>query len=360
MQTNFNLPSVLPGTLQDLPPKWAHLCLNILNFVRHQLQVDLQNQSLLLAVSGGVDSLSMLLIFKALQQKLNLKLEVAHLDHGLRPGSQREAQWVAAVSRQLGLPCHVRQVSLSGSRHSLEEKGRQARYAFFSELLEQQNLHYLALAHNQNDLAEDQLLRLLRGCGWPELGGMPGYDPKRRLLRPLLLQPRCKLEALLRELGVGHMEDESNASDKYTRNRVRHHLIPLLEQENSGYLEHSKTLWRLAWADQAFWNDYLPDFRPDFRDAEVSISLELAARQGEAVSLRIYRQCLLHLAEINGRKPFFTPAAQLFEINKAVKRRKCGQGSGIMRIQFPGGAEVSVENKEIVFRWKSAAGKHSP
>ncbi len=366
MQSEFNPPAVLPLTLQEMPPKWAHLTLEVLNFINNQLGLNLQNRGLLLGVSGGVDSVSMLLMFKAVQQKLNLKLEVAHLDHGLRPSSRQEAEWVAALCCRLGLPCHLRRVDLGSGERALEEKGRQARYAFFRETREQSGLDYLALAHNLNDLAEDQLMRLLRGCGWPELGGMPGFDPRRGLLRPLLLQPRRKLEQMLAELGVGHMEDESNQSDKYTRNRVRRQIVPLLEQENQGYLKHAETLWKLAWADQAYWDGYLLSFKPDIRKAaescgqsshhvEVAIALDAAAARSEAVSLRLYRQCLLCLAEANGVAPFFTPAVQLFEINRAVKRRKTGQGSGVMCIQFPGGAEAVVAGREIIFRLNQKA-----
>ncbi|MBQ4132540.1 MAG: tRNA lysidine(34) synthetase TilS [Desulfovibrionaceae bacterium] len=354
MSHDYILPPFAPQSLGQMPPKWAHLCLDISNFINNYLGLSLKNRRLLLGVSGGADSVSMLLIFKALQSKFNLKLEVAHLDHGLRSSSSLEAEWVAGLSRMLGLTCHVRRLELGKRERGLEEKGRQARQEFFDELRTRRNLEYIALAHNQNDLAEDQLMRMLRGCGWPELGGMPALDPKRRLLRPLLLQPRRRLEQFLSELAIGHMEDESNASDEYTRNRVGHHLIPLLEEENTGYLEHAKTLWKLAWADQDFWDSYLPAFSPVLRDGTVTIELNELYGQGEAVALRIFRQCLTQLAQLNNLPPFFTPAPQLFELFQAVQRRRNGQGSGVMRLQFPGGAEAAVERQELVFRLSNA------
>lgn len=352
------LPNIIPLSIQELPPKWAHLSLEVAAFIEKTLCIELKGKGVLVAVSGGVDSMCMLILLKALQKKLNLSLEVAHLDHGFRPSSSQEASWVKSLCKNMNIPCHLKQMCDTYDTNDdkkectttgLEEKGRNWRYTFFEAVRKKQNLDFIALAHNLNDLAEDQLMRMLRGCGWPELGGMLGFDSKRSLVRPILMQPRTLLQEMLEKLHIPCIVDESNSDNRFMRNRVRMNLIPQLTQENTGYLEHVKNLWNMAQWDQVFWTDYLSQLNIVIKDNQLMLPFSVALLHPEAARLRIFKLCLQKLSELLNVPPFFTPAPQLFEINQAISRRKMGQGSGIMRIQFPGGAEVVVEKKEIIF-----------
>lgn len=376
----LSLPSVplnMPQTLQQLPPRVAHKALQVGNFIGDQItgdcgtleadfvraQTALQGKGVLLAVSGGADSLCLLLIFKALQAKFDLRLEVCHLNHGLRPSASLEAQWVSELCQHLCLPCHIFSVNIKqlteakNSELALEEAGRKARYAFFEQTRKAGQLDYVATAHNLNDLAEDALMRLLRGCGWPEFGGMPAFDPRRKLLRPLLLTPRVTIEQMLEECALVWLEDESNASDHYLRNRVRRHILPLFLRENPGFLNHVQTLWQLARADEFYWQNSLKtlqkaqEYKADNRVLPHSLDLPLKLLQGQpkAVRLRLYRVYLNKLAALFTERRFFAPASQLFELDRAVQRRLSGQGSGVMRLQIAGGAEVVVDKGKIVF-----------
>ena len=402
----LSLPSVplsMPQTLQQLPPKAAHLALQVAHFAGSQINGDfgpfkahcppsetaLQGKGVLLAVSGGADSLCLLLLFKALQVKFNLRLEVCHLNHGLRPSAALEAQWVEDLCQHLHLPCHTSSVNIKelteakNSDLALEEAGRKARYAFFEQTRRAGQLDYIATAHNLNDLAEDALMRLLRGCGWPEFGGMPAFDARRGLLRPLLLTPRASIEQMLKNCALSWLEDESNSSDHYLRNRVRRHILPLFLKENTGFLQHVQTLWQLARADEFYWQSSLKtlqeaqepktgneaDCGTDKVDSgpangafsgtgsgdlpcppRLCLPFKLLRGQAKAVRLRLYRVYLNKLAALFPEQQFFTPAKQLFELDRAVQRRLNGQGSGLMRLQTAGGAEVVVEKGQIVFR----------
>jgi tRNA(Ile)-lysidine synthase TilS/MesJ len=113
-------------------------------------------------------------------------------------------------------------------------RARKARYAFFEKARIAAGAGYVAVGHTQNDLAEDVVLRLVRGCGWPALGGMPAFDPDRNLVRPLLMTSRARIAAFLAETGVRTVEDASNADPAFRRNRVRHRVLPLLLAENPG------------------------------------------------------------------------------------------------------------------------------
>lgn len=120
-------------------------------------------------------------------------------------------------------------------------------------------------------------MRLVRGSGWPGLGGMKAVEPARRLLRPLLGTPRAELEAFLRSLGVDWIEDASNRSDAFRRNRMRNHVIPLLKAENPSFSRSTRTLWELAREDEHYWNEVLAPVFAQLREENGSLLLPRAA-----------------------------------------------------------------------------------
>ena len=188
--------------LQDLPRKAARFCLGLGRFAERELGCDFPALRCLVACSGGADSTALLRIAHLLCQAKGGTVLAAHLDHSLRPESPNDALFVAQLCQALGIALHterqdiVAQAKASGM--GLEEAGRVARYAFLERVRQQTNAEVILVAHQLNDLAEDQLMRLMRGTGWPALGGMEGADPARHLLRPLLLCPRAGLEEFLK------------------------------------------------------------------------------------------------------------------------------------------------------------------
>lgn len=278
------LPQRLPLRLQDLPPPAARFCLRVGDFLTGELQrgatpddgipaparpagmVDTQPSaafglSLVVAVSGGADSLCLLLVLRWLAPRLGLRLHAAVLDHALRPESADEARAVAALCRRLGVPCRVERVAVSALAAQeccgLEDAGRRARYAFFEAERQRIGADWICTAHQADDLCEDVLLRLVRGTGWPGLGGMPAMDPARRILRPLLTTERRDIDAFLADLGVQPVRDPSNADPAYRRNRLRHQVLPLLRAENPALGEAVRTLWELARCDADYWTCHL-------------------------------------------------------------------------------------------------------
>ena len=232
--------SAPPTTIQDLPPIWARFCLGIERFLLHDLALPLRHRRLLLACSAGSDSTALLLILHCLAPRLGLTIHVAHLDHGLRPESAQEAGHVAQLCRRLGVQATrghsnvARYAKISGT--GLEEAGRTLRYRFLFGVRRRINADLLLTAHHADDLAEDVLLRLIRGTGWPGLAGMPCWDPNRRLLRPLLHTPKRDLHNFLSDIGVPWSEDASNVDPTHARNRIRKDLLPLVTRENPRFL----------------------------------------------------------------------------------------------------------------------------
>lgn len=290
------LPDRLPLRLQDLRAPEARFCLAVRRFML-DLSGDLNGRRLLLACSGGADSLCLLLVLRWLAPNMGFSLQVAHLDHGLRREAPAEAKALEAACRRLGLPLHVQRANLLAMpRHKgegIEEAGRNARYAFLASLRERLRVDWVCTAHQRDDVLEDMLIRFTRGAGWPGLAGMPALCPERRLLRPLLMTGRKEIEGFLNTLRVQPVEDPSNESTDFLRNRIRHKIVPLLLEENPSLGDAAESLWRLGQDDAAYWDALLPSLLPDGEDGEGgegdAVLIPASFRtQPSAVRLRAY------------------------------------------------------------------------
>ena len=302
----------LPARLQDLPPAQAKFCLDVLHFLEKELRLSLVGLRVLAGFSGGADSTALLLCLRYLAPKLGFSLAAAHLDHQLRPTSASECAECRTFCDALEIPffyqrCDVAGRALPGAhgkqgRQSIEEAAREARYAFYAQTATQENCDWITTGHNANDLAEDIIMRLVRGTGWPGLSGMEAMDAERRLFRPLLLTPRARIEDFLLALGVGWTEDESNADPALFRNRVRAQILPLLLRENPAFLKKTAGLWKLGRLDAEWLSSLLPQplsIAQGAPESTESPALFLPRQQLEAMPkalrLRCYKQTLAAL-----------------------------------------------------------------
>ena len=180
----------------------------------------------IVAVSGGADSVALLFAFYLLKEKLGICLEAAHFDHQLRGEASREdAAFVAQLCDRFDIPLHMGTSQVTPGKKGLEAAAREARYGFFRGLDGK-----IATAHTADDNAETVLLHLLRGTGLKGLGGIaPKNGP---VIRPMLTCTRQDVEAFLSEYCLEHRFDGSNATDAFLRNRLRHHVVPELRKEN--------------------------------------------------------------------------------------------------------------------------------
>ena len=195
---------------------------------------------LLLAVSGGSDSIALFHLFITLKEQLALEeIAIAHVNHGLRKGeSEREEAFISQLADQEGCRFHVRK--LSGK--SLEDSGvelwaREERYGFFRELMEKYGYTFVATGHTANDQAETVLMRIYRGSG---LTGLCGIKAIREdgIIRPLIKLRREELTAWLEKNGKKWCEDRSNLDQKYKRNYIRHTVIPNLAKREPNIVEY--------------------------------------------------------------------------------------------------------------------------
>ena len=197
----------------------------LLAFLKEQNMVQ-AGDTVICAVSGGADSMALLWAMHSLKDKLEISVEAAHFNHRLRgEESDRDEAFVKDFCARHGIVCHIGGGSVKAGEKGLEAAARTARYDFLQSLSGK-----IATAHTADDNAETLLMHLIRGTG---LKGLGGIAPKREnLIRPMLTVTRQDVLAFLKAENIPHVTDSSNETDAFLRNRIRHHVMPLLKLEN--------------------------------------------------------------------------------------------------------------------------------
>ena len=195
---------------------------------------------IIVAVSGGPDSLCLLDILYEIREELRIKLVVAHYDHGLRPAEDKsETRFVRSLAASLNLHFETEKASLLKTENtaSTEEKARDARYKFLERLKAKLNAQKIATGHTLNDQAETVLMRFLRGSGPTGLAGIPPCRDN-MIIRPLIELNRAGIESYVKDRGLTCVSDSSNVETHYLRNKIRLELLPLLLEYQPKLIEH--------------------------------------------------------------------------------------------------------------------------
>lgn len=202
----------------------------------------LPKEKVLVAVSGGLDSVMLFHVMLRLREELALQPAVVHVDHGLRgEESAEDARFVERLAESHGVPCYARRFDVAAyaeeRKLSIQAAAREVRYRYFAVVAEEKGFAKLATAHHADDQAETVLMGMVRGTSMRGLAGIPLRREERHgafsyeIVRPMLEVYREEIEAEAQRIGAVHREDPSNASDKYLRNKIRIRLLPYLEQE---------------------------------------------------------------------------------------------------------------------------------
>ena len=248
--------------------------------------------TVLCAVSGGADSMCLLHFLHTNREELSIKVAVAHYEHGLRgEESVRDLHFIEdwCVEREIPFLSERGNVTAYArlNRLSTEEAARTLRYDFLVRAAEALSCDVIATAHTMDDNAETVLLNMTRGAGSKGLAGIPPV--RDRFVRPLLSLTRWEIEEYIREHGVAHVEDSSNASDDYTRNLIRHHVMPVLKECNpeiSAVMEHTCEILR---QDDACLSEIADDFIAGNLDLKRSLPTAALLALPRAVSSRVIR-----------------------------------------------------------------------
>jgi tRNA(Ile)-lysidine synthase len=317
------------------------------------------------AVSGGADSVALLLLLEGLREKLGIVVSIVHFNHKLRGrASDADERFVAKLAAAQGLTLHVHHADVAAeakrARHNLEDTARRLRYDFFARLVKEGRLDRVAVAHTADDQAETVLAHILRGAGLAGLGGI--HPTWGHVVRPLLDFRRADLRRFLKSRKQAWREDATNKDVARLRARIRRKLLPLLEKQfQPAVVEHLADLAKRAREDEAFL---------DALAAERAASLAIPAGDGA----RIRTADLLSPCGREGEKKDATDERALskrllLRIIEGVKQRSgqitsqhleavlelAQQGRSGNVLQLPGGVEVERDLDELVLRARAAA-----
>jgi len=303
--------------------------------------------SVLIAVSGGPDSVTLAHVLHTLTAEYRLRLAIAHLNHCLRgKDADRDAEFVADFARRLDVPFYIGKKDVRhfqrSARLSLEEAARKVRYKHFEEIAARHGFNKIAIGHHSNDNAELVLMNLLRGSGPLGLSGiLPVRDGK--IVRPLIHLKRSNIVDYIAEKKLPFVTDASNLDQSLRRNRIRHHLIPELEKSyNPAIIDTLNRLGTIMRAeDQWFENVLSKDFNkcislkgPD------AISLDLGRFEGLATAAkrRIIRKAILSVKKDLRRITLLHIDAVLALIDKSP---------GVGCLNLPEGIQVALKAADL-------------
>lgn len=323
----------------------------VLNYIESHQLIEQQDR-LLIACSGGIDSMGLLHFFIHCQHTLNIELFVAHVDHMLRGEvSAEDRAFVERFCLERDIPIFSTAIPIP---KILKEEGgnsqaicRRERYAYFADVMEKHQINKLVTAHHADDQLESMLMSLTRAG---TITGMKGILPKREFssgtfIRPFLMVTKGEIREYIELNGGEFREDASNAKDDYTRNRFRHHIVPLLKMENENVSYNAVQLSENIQQDDNFLNDLAKNRFPHVihKKDDNSFILEITAFQNEPVALqkRIILILLKYLYVDSNNHQSYNLCTSILEL--------CKSQEGSATIDLPGQFVANRRYSKILF-----------
>ncbi len=289
-------------------------------FIRHNCLVQ-KGDTVICALSGGADSVAMTFALYLLKDKLGITLEAAHFNHHLRgEESQRDAEFVHSFCRHYEIPLHSAEGMVVAGKKGLEAAARDARYAFLRSLPGK-----VATAHTADDNAETVLMHLIRGTGLKGLGGIAPVSGS--VIRPMLGVTRQEVEEFCNQWCLRYVTDSSNGEDAFLRNRIRHHMMPLLQRENPAFTANTSAMALRLRQDEAYLSGAAPDTRQVSRLRELPPALRARALEACLKDFGVGEPEAEHMALLENLVFSDKPSA---------------------RAQFPGGVAVCRQYDRLV------------
>ena len=325
------------------------------------LKLPLSDAVAIVAVSGGADSVALLLALDELTRanKLNIHLAVAHLDHGLRKKSAEDARWVKDLATKLRHEVTVKRVPVKSlarrSGDNLEQAARVARYKWLAEVAQKRGAELVLTAHTLDDQAETVLLNMLRGSGTEGLSGMEpvrvlNATGKTTLARPLLTWAgRPETEAVCRARGIDFRQDEMNEDETFARVRVRRQLVPVMRSFNPRITEALARTAELLRDDSRALDSAaqrLLELSTDNDAKRHQLRTDLLADAPPALRRRALR---LWLAQLRGN------LRRLEMVHVRSVESLVTQNRGGRTIELPGGSTVSSKSGRLTFNRRTSS-----
>lgn len=332
--------------------KWSPLAEKVHQFLIRKTLLK-QNDKILLAVSGGMDSVVMLSVFVELCERWNWELIIGHIDHGLRPGDdEKESQLCKELAKKNNLQYVEEKIDLknieikdeyaagSTQNPSIESLARDVRYRFFSKWIDDLQCDAVCTAHHANDQAETVLYRMLTGAGIKGLTGIPvsrGF-----IKRPLLPFLRKEIENYANKRELKYFEDHSNTNEKFARNKIRHSVLPALKDMGFPQCENALADSGLAMEEAVRAIDHYAKLETEQVLSISSNELKLSIKEYLELPLLIQKQILKNIFKNNLHVPKHLSEKQLFQMNTFIISTETGNTMELL------GHELIKDRKYII------------
>lgn len=308
------------------------------------------NDKIVLGVSGGPDSISMLHILNHIKNEkiIDFKIVVAHINHMIRKEAVEDEEYVNDYCKKNNIECYIKRIDVqkiaNNKRIGTEEAGRNARYDFFDEIMQKTNSNKIAIAHNKNDKIETILMHILRGSG---VLGLKGIEPIRqdKYIRPLIECERSEIEAYCEKEQLEPRIDKTNFENEYTRNKIRNVVIPYIQKEfNPNIIETINRLSEIIGSE----NDYIDKITTETYNRivleqnkeQIILKLKEFNEQEEVIKNRLI---LLVVKLLNGS----TQGIEKIHIKDIIKL--CNNNIGNKFLTPNKKLKILVKNKKIFF-----------
>jgi tRNA(Ile)-lysidine synthase len=323
-----------------------------------KLKLPTSKANIVIAVSGGADSTALLLAIQELNNagKLAISPIVAHLDHGLREASKKDARWVSQLAKSLNVKVVIGRAKVGeqaeDNSDNLEQAAREARYDFLERTAKRYKSEFVLTGHTMDDQAETVLLRLMRGSSGLGLSGMQSRrsiskDSQVQLVRPILWARRNQTEDYCHQSKIEFLHDEMNHDERFARVKVRNHLLPLMQSFNNRIVEAISRTATLLTEDVAILTDNADALLEAAQDSETepgSLNVEVLARAPSALR----RRALQHWIS---RRRGNSRRIEMVHLT-AVERLLEGEKGGKV-IELPNGGKVSRKRNRLTFQAKN-------
>lgn len=289
-----------------------------------------KGDNIVIGVSGGPDSITLLFVLYKLKEKLKIQLTVAHVNHMLREEADSETEFVREFCEKIGVKCYIKKINIleeaNKQKISTELAGRKARYDFFEEVLQDVHANKIATAHNANDNAETLLMNLIRGSG---SSGLKGIEKIRegKFIRPIINCTRKEIEQYCKENNLNPKYDKTNKENIYTRNKIRNLLIPYIEKEfNPNIIETLNRLSEIVEKEDAYFHKIVEN---GFKNLNITGDNYEKSIKANIEKEHSHKIIILDLKKFNELDDVIKSRLILYTINKIL-----GTSQGIEKIHI--------------------------
>lgn len=318
---------------------------NFLDTIKQNNLIE-KGDKIVIGVSGGPDSITLLSCLNKYKQNLECEIVVAHINHLIREDSTEDEEFVEKLCKEMNVKCYIKRENIiklsETNKKGTEETGRKVRYDFFNEVLKKESANKIAIAHNMNDNAETVLLNLLRGSG---LSGLEGIGAKEynKYIRPLINCKREEIEKYCEKYELNPRIDYTNKENIYKRNKIRNELIPHLKEFNPNIIESLSRLSKIVKDENEYINLQVQNIYNKISNKGIG-KIELQLKKFQELNKAIKQNLIIYtIVKLVGTARNIEKS----NIDDIIKMSEKNIGNKYMLINKK--IKVLIQNKKIIF-----------